>query len=242
MSSLSTSYILFILLSLFGIMAISVKKKKITLSGAFTAAGIGLLVLHAGQIRGILMLLSFFLLSIWATAHKKTIKAKLHADNLADQGRNSGQVLANGGVAGLTAILSIIDPQHTEIYIMMMAASLASALADTLSSELRMVYGRRFYHITTFKRETNGLDGVVSLEGLWIGTAGAGIIAVLYAGLNKTALIVLFAGILGNLMDSVLGATLERKNLIGNNMVNFLNTLFAALAALAMQGIFTDLL
>lgn len=242
MQSISAPYLYTIGLTLFVIMAISVKKKKITLSGAFTAAGIGLLVLQAGQFKGILMLLSFFLLSVWATAHKKTIKAKLHPDNLADQGRDSGQVLANGGIAGLTAVLSIIDPQHTEIYIMMMAASLASALADTLSSELGMVYGRRFYHIITFKREANGLDGVVSLEGLWIGTAGAAIIAVLYAGLDKTAVIVLFAGILGNLMDSVLGATLERKNFIGNNMVNFLNTLFAALAALAMRYLFTDLL
>lgn len=237
-----TPYLPFILLSLLVIMAVSVKKKKITLPAAFTAAGIGLLVLQAGQIKGILMLLTFFLLSVWATAHKKTIKAKLHPDNLADQGRNSGQVLANGGVAALSAILSIIDPQHREVYLLMMAASLAAALADTLSSELGMVYGRRFYHIITFKKEANGLDGVVSLEGLWIGTAGAGIIALLYAGFDKKALIVVFAGVLGNLMDSVLGATLERKGLMGNNMVNFLNTLFAAVAALAMNTFFTDVL
>lgn len=231
-------YLPFILLFLLVIMAISVKKKKITLPAAFTAAGIGLLVLQAGQIRGILMLLTFFLLSVWATAHKKTIKAKLHPDNLADQGRNSGQVLANGGVAGLCAILSIIDPQHLEVYLLMMAASLAAALADTLSSELGMVYGRRFYHIVTFKKEANGLDGVVSMEGLWIGTAGAAIIALLYAGFDKKALIVVFAGVLGNLMDSILGATLERRGLMGNNMVNFLNTLFAAVAALAMYTLF----
>jgi len=34
---------------------------------------------------------------------------------------------------------------------------------------------------------------------------------------------------LGNLFDSVIGATFERNGLIGNNFVNFLNTLFAAL-------------
>lgn len=227
-------YLPFVLLSLVVVMAISVKKKKITPSAAFTAAGIGLLVLQGGQIKGILMLLTFFLLSIWATAHKKTIKAKLHPDNLADKGRNSRQVLANGGVAGLSAILSIVDPRHAKVYMIMMAASLASALADTLSSELGMVYGRRFYNILTFKKEANGLDGVVSLEGFWIGTAGACTIALLYAGFDKTALIVIFAGVLGNLTDSILGATLERRGFMGNNMVNFLNTLFAAVAAMVI--------
>lgn len=229
-----TPYLPFILLSLLVVMAISVKKKKITPSAAFTAAGIGLLVLQAGQIKGILMLLTFFLLSIWATVHKKNIKAKLHPDNLADKGRNSRQVLANGGVAGLSAILSIVDPQHAKVYMIMMAASLASALADTLSSELGMVYGRRFYNILTFKKEANGLDGVVSLEGFWIGTAGACIIALLYAGFDKTALIVIFAGVLGNLTDSILGATLERSGFMGNNVVNFLNTLFAAVVAMVI--------
>jgi uncharacterized membrane protein len=36
---------------------------------------------------------------------------------------------------------------------------------------------------------------------------------------------------MGNLADSVLGATLERQHKMGNDTVNFLNTLFAALVA-----------
>lgn len=215
-------------------MVISVKAKKLTTLAALSATGLGIMVLQAAQLKGVFMLLSFFLLSVWATAHKKSIKTRLHADNLASTGRTAGQVFANGGVAGLTAILAIIDPLHTDIYLIMMAASLASALADTLSSELGMVYGRRFYNIITFKKEANGLDGVVSLEGLLIGTVGACIIALIYSGFHKIGLIVVFAGILGNLSDSVLGATLERKHKIGNNTVNFLNTLFAALVAMVM--------
>lgn len=228
------NYLPYLLLSLAIIMVISVKAKKLTTLAALSATGLGIIVLQAAQLKGVFMLLSFFLLSVWATAHKKNIKTRLHADNLASTGRNAGQVFANGGVAGLTAILAIIDPLHTDIYLIMMAASLASALADTLSSELGMVYGRRFYNIITFKKEANGLDGVVSLEGLLIGTVGACIIALIYSGFQKTGLIVIFAGILGNLSDSILGATLERKHKIGNNTVNFLNTLFAALVAMVM--------
>lgn len=221
-----------VLLLLIAIMVISVKTGKLTLPAAFAAAAIGLAVLQAAQLKGILMLMAFFLISVLATSHKKAVKAKLHPDNLANKGRNSGQVFANGGVAGLTAILAILDPSHIEIYILMMAASLASALADTLSSELGMVYGRRFYNIITLKRDKNGLDGVISLEGLLIGAIGATIIALIYDGFNRNSLIVIFAGILGNLTDSILGATLERKHFIGNNTVNFLNTLFAALIAM----------
>jgi uncharacterized membrane protein len=32
-------------------------------------------------------------------------------------------------------------------------------------------------------------------------------------------------------MDSLLGATLEKRQVIGNNMVNFLNTILAAITA-----------
>lgn len=229
---LSTSlYLLLILLSMLAIMVISVKKRKLTFQGAITAVIIGMLVLQTAQLKGVLMLMTFFVLSVLTTTHKKEIKAKLHPDNLADKGRNSKQVLANGGVAGLAAILEVFDPQHHELYIMMMAASLASALADTLSSELGMVYGRRFYNIVTFKKEENGLDGVVSIEGLFIGAAGSCIIALIYSGFNNAGFIVFIAGVMGNLTDSILGASLERKNFIGNNAVNFFNTLFAALVA-----------
>ena len=38
-------------------------------------------------------------------------------------------------------------------------------------------------------------------------------------------------GTVGNLTDSVLGATLERQQRLSNNAVNFLNTLVGALVA-----------
>lgn len=226
---------------LIAMMVICVRAKKLTLPASLAAGLIGFLVYSGAKEKGILMLVTFFVLSVLATSHKKHIKVKYHPEILENKGRNIGQVLANGGVAAILGVLAIIDQNHSELYILMMAASLASALADTLSSELGMIYGSRFYNILTLKKEANGLDGVVSIEGTLIGVCGAFVIAVIYGGFDKKILVVLVAGIFGNLIDSILGATIERKNYIGNDMVNFLNTLLASILAMVLYCVFISL-
>ncbi len=205
----------------------SYSKNKLTLPGAITGLIIGLLIYEGTGLTGFTMLCLFFITGSWATGWHREEKI-----NEASQARTAWQVLANGGIAAVLATIAFVKPDLSPLLLMMLAGSLAAATADTLSSELGMVYGKRFFNILTFKKDECGLDGVVSIEGTLIGLAGATIIGIafwLYTGLGTAILIIVFAGFIGNLVDSVLGAVLERKKLIGNNAVNFLNTLTGAL-------------
>jgi uncharacterized protein (TIGR00297 family) len=203
---------------------------KLTLAGAVTGGVVALGIYLSVGFTGICMLGAFFVLSVLATAHKKNIKLKSIGSEQS-QKRDAFQVLANGGLAALIGLLGYILKVNVLLVAALVAAALASATADTLSSELGTVYGKRFYNITTLKPDEKGRDGVISLEGTLVGLAGSAVIAAIYStsyGWSVTFVYILFAGTIGNIADSVLGATLERKGYINNNMVNFLNTVVSA--------------
>jgi len=215
-------------------MAYSIAAGKLTVLAALTGAAIGFVVFKGGGYAGILMMTCFFILGSAATGWKHQYKKGLGLAEVDKGRRNAGQVLANAGMAAITGLLAWKYPADAALYKLMMAAAFASAAADTLSSELGNVYGRKFYHILSFKKDQRGLNGVVSLEGTLFGIAGSLIIATIYAlgnGWCQNFMWIVIAGTIGNYTDSVLGATLERRGSLNNDWVNFLNTLIAALVA-----------
>jgi uncharacterized protein (TIGR00297 family) len=216
-------------------MFLSVITRKLTITGSLTGGIVGYFIYRGAGYMGIGMIGAFFILGSAASSWKLKLK---EAAGLAEENkgrRTAGQVFANGGVAGMAGLLAWLLPCHGEELRLMMAASLASATADTLSSELGNVYGRRFYNIVTFRKDARGLNGVVSLEGTLCGLAGSLLIAFIYAletGWSMDICYICLAGTIGNLADSILGATVERKYYLNNNAVNFLNTLIAAMCML----------
>ncbi|MEJ7736481.1 MAG: DUF92 domain-containing protein [Chitinophagaceae bacterium] len=220
----------------------TVYSRKLTIQAALTGGALGLILFEGTGFTGVVMMAVFFLLATAATSWKRHFK---EAYGLAEKNkgkRTTGQVLANAGAAGITALLIITWPKETDLFRLMMAASFAAATADTLSSELGNVYGRKYYNILTLKLDTRGLDGVVSIEGSALGLTGSLIIATIYNigfGWNPYYLVIIIvSGTIGNLADSILGASLERRRLLNNDAVNFLNTMIAALAAMVMQFLF----
>ncbi|MGI8635438.1 MAG: DUF92 domain-containing protein, partial [Segetibacter sp.] len=181
---------------------------------------------------GITMLAFFFILGTAATSWGKGEKNQKGLAEKNEGRRTAGQVIANAGVAAIVGFLVFVKPESAVLFRVMMAASLSSATADTLSSELGNLFGKRFYNILTFKKDVRGLDGVVSIEGTLSGVVGSICIAVIYAtgfGFGVDFYLIIIAGTVGNLFDSLLGATLERKNYLNNDAVNFLNTAVAAM-------------
>lgn len=247
---------LLILLALSACAAASTYWKKLTPAAALTGILIGESVYIGDGYRGLTELALFFLLGTAATAWKKNEKRTIKGNAAHQSTRNTGQVIANGGIAAILGILAFLYPLHRDLYSLMLAASLASATGDTLSSELGMIYGRNHINILTGKPDERGADGVISLEGLLIGLIGSAIIATAWLALKRptgpaeglsaigpsaastairSAAIITLAGLLGNLADSLLGATLERKGRLSNDVVNFCNTGIAALCAGALM-------
>ncbi|MER3471571.1 MAG: DUF92 domain-containing protein [Chitinophagaceae bacterium] len=209
--------------------------RKLTASASILGASIGVLLFIGFGWMGITLMAAFFVLGTLATSWKRRSKETLGIAE-EDKGRRKWtQVFANAGGSAIAAMLSILYPDHNMLISLMMCAGFSSATADTLSSELGSVYGKRFYNILSFKKDRRGLNGVISLEGTLFGLAGSMLIALIalcwFGWKTNTFLIIITAGTAGNLFDSFLGAAFERKDLIKNDAVNFLNTAFAAAAA-----------
>jgi uncharacterized protein (TIGR00297 family) len=212
----------------------SVALNKLTTTAAIAGGLLGWVIYAGGGYTGLSLLAAFFILGTAATSWGKRSKLSVHTNAGHQSRRTTGQVFANAGVAALAGLGAILFPAHQPLLQLALAGSLSSATADTLSSELGMVYGRKYINILTGKPDLRGNDGVISLEGTLIGIAGSIAIALIS---HQHFLIIVMAGTIGNLADSLLGALFERKGLITNNTVNFLNTLIAAASAALLARI-----
>jgi uncharacterized protein (TIGR00297 family) len=104
-----------------------------------------------------------------------------------------------------------------------------------VSSEIGQAFGSDPVLIVGLRRVEPGTDGAVTFFGSSAGVAAGALVAIaggwamhLSAGAMLTAL---GAGICGLFFDSFLGATVEGRGWLGNDLVNFTSTLFAAVLA-----------
>ena len=169
-------------------------------------------------------LVALFLLTFAATHYKRHTK---EAAGMAEprSGRRASQIIANLGAAGLCAATGFYPGA---------LAALAEATADTLSSEVGQALGGPTRLLTTLRSVAPGTDGGISLRGTAAGLVGAALVT--HAGVSglpssHAAGLIFIAAAAGLLFDSLLGATLERRGLFGNDLVNFTSTLASALLA-----------
>ena len=170
----------------------------------------------------LLPLVVLFVLTFAATRFKRRAK---EAAGLAEpkHGRQASQIVANLGMAGLCAAAGFYPG---------VLAALAEATADTLSSEIGQALGGPTWLLTTLRPVAPGTDGGISLRGTTAGLLGAALVVLSGAAWLSSAHIaatVLLVSAAGLAFDSLLGATLERQGLLGNDLVNFSSTLFSVL-------------
>jgi len=191
-----------------------------------------LLLLSSGSAMFFAVLL-VFALTLAATRFGRRRKQRLTIAERAG-GRDGTQVLANVGIAAMAAALSTITPYHLPLLVGCFAA-LAEAACDTVSSETGKALAFKARLITSGRSVPAVTDGAVSAPGTLLGAIAATLVA-LEGGVTGLldpgrATIVAATGILGMLLDSLLGATLERRGWLSNNTVNLISTLASALLA-----------
>ncbi len=193
---------------------LAIWRKWLTISGGIAAIVVGTIILGLGGWLWGLLLGVFFvsssLLSKFKGQEKGAISAeKFHKSNE----RDSGQVLANGGIAALIALLNALlpNPAWFPLYL----GVIATVNADTWATELGTLSQHPPRLITTGRRVEAGTSGGISVVGTIATICGGlliGLIAALWLRDNAWQLLLTaaIAGLAGSLFDSLLGATVQQ--------------------------------
>ncbi|TYZ59859.1 hypothetical protein PybrP1_005801 [[Pythium] brassicae (nom. inval.)] len=204
------------------------RKQSLDASGALAAFVVGFFSLASGYRFGVL-LLGFYISGSRLTKVRAAAKQKLDANYKVGGQRSARQVLACSALATGVALYYVATFGDQDQPIEFAAAPLRSFLlasyighyacctADTWASELGVLSASAPRMITTLRVVPAGTNGAVSALGLAASALGGAFIGGLYwamslfSGTAQVQVVLLGAvtGLLGSLLDSLLGATLQ---------------------------------
>jgi uncharacterized protein (TIGR00297 family) len=191
---------------------IAYKLNSLTASGAIAATLVGSTVYLGLGIDGFIILGTFFVSSSLISFLKNRQKEGIEETLEKGSRRDYVQVMANGGIAAICCLFFIFSKDI--IWIIAYLTSLSSATGDTWSSEMGPLSKHQPISVKNFKKVQPGTSGAVSLLGTFSALAGVGLITVLgyliFPITWKMAWIIFFYGIVGNGIDTFLGAFLQR--------------------------------
>lgn len=239
--------------------------KALNLSGAMGAWMLGTVVFGLGGMEWMIPVALFFALSTILTKMGKKHKKKLETVFEKTGKRDIFQVFANGGVAMIAAMcwhfLSSTWPDIQVFWYLIFLGAIAAATADTWGTEIGAFSKHEPLSIITWKHVPQGTSGGLTIIGTSGALFGSFLIAIAgkfsltyFAGIEISWLAVALisvVGLLGALVDSILGATIQAqyqcptckkitekthhcdnediplvtgKKIINNDFVNFANT------------------
>lgn len=172
---------------------------------------------------GPIMLLT---VAIWVTVASLFRNIHPIVEEKKEEPRTWKNAIANGGVATVLALVTLThhSAEVKAILAVAVVGSLAAALSDTLSHDIGELYGGTPRLITTWQRVRPGENGAVSLLGTAVGIvaafgfSGVGVLCGIIG--FRASLIAGVAACVGNITDSILGATVERNGWADNDLVN----------------------
>lgn len=158
--------------------ALALFAKALTPGGTLAGAVVGACVSAGFGLPGLAVLGTFFVVGTAATRIGwKTKKARGTAE--AGEGRRDARrVLGKGGVAALASLLAasgaeFLGPSPEVVF----AGAVAAALADTLGTEIGLLWTGRVLLLPTFRVVSAGTPGAVSGLGTAASAAGAALVA-----------------------------------------------------------------
>lgn len=225
-------------------------KRKINAAAFIGTLTLGVLILLLFGLKfgyvGLLALFTFFLFGNLVTRYKYDKKAVLGVAEGNKGMRGLNNVLGNGLSPLIFAVLYAVSSQsQSTLFVLGFSGSVATACADTFSTEIGQADGKPRL-ITTLKKVPIGTNGGISLPGLSASLLGSCLISIVcLLFLSSSALthrgavfflICLLAGFLGCVVDSILGATVEDRNPFNLNKhhVNILATLSGGVVAIVL--------
>ena len=222
-------------------------KKLLTPVGYLNALILGVLVWGTLGWRGYLIVMFYFLVGSAITF--LGIEQK-EAEGIAEERsgvRGAGNVWGSALTATLCAIATLFFTSPIkELFILGYVASFCTKLSDTTASEVGKAYGKTTYLITTLKPVPRGTEGAVSLEGTLAGIAASIVLAIIAWGIGMISGLEIIwcaiAAFIATTIESLIGATLEsRFAWLTNDIVNFINTLIGAIAAIFLALITSNI-
>jgi len=190
------------------------RARALSLGGAAAATLVGAVALLAGWRWGFLLI--FYFATSSALSRFGNEKKTARTLSVIEKGgeRDATQVLANGAVFAIAALLAILVPAHETRWAALGAGALAASASDTWATEIGTLVGGTPRSILGFRPLPFGMSGGVTLAGSIAAIAGAAVIALIALALAWPARAVFGAfvgGVGGSTLDSLLGATLQLR-------------------------------
>jgi uncharacterized protein (TIGR00297 family) len=229
--------------------ALAYRRNVLTWDGSLAAFVVGMVIGVFGDVTWLFLLLFFLLSSFLATRYRFALKEAMGVQEGTQGERRAANVLANGAALMAVAVASLVLPTRIPKVAsgVIFLSALSVAGADTLASEIG-VLSRKTYLITNGKPVPPGTDGGVSLLGTFCAfgaalyTSVVGWFILSYVATSSGLIpsmpasavylvIPLGIGFLGCQIDSVIGATLERRGIVNKKTNNLLSTTSGAVLA-----------